>query len=60
MNDLCKLLYFLRAELCEEDWSERMRPIVRKYGCIMNALKHYRIVWLYDLVWVVIAYRNDL
>lgn len=50
MNDLFKLLYFLWAELCAEDWSNEMRPIVKKYGCIMNALERYHLVWAYDIV----------
>lgn len=48
IQEICLLLYFIVADAFGIDWLQKMRPIVNKYGCIMNALRAYHLVRLYD------------
>lgn len=49
MKEIRLLLYFIIAETFGLEWSQTMKPIVDKYGCIMNALRHYHLIWLFDV-----------
>lgn len=50
MHEKRLLFYFLWCELVGIHWSPKLQPIVRKYGCVVNALKHYKMLWLFDIV----------
>lgn len=47
MNERKALIWFLYCELFNLDWGSHMKPIIAKYGCIVNALKHHKLykVW---------------
>lgn len=57
MKEKQLLCYFLWCELFNIHWMPKMDPIVVKYGCIVNALKHHRMLWLFDVV-STISYWN--
>lgn len=50
MHEKRLLFYFLWCELWGIHWSPKLQPIVRKYGCVVNALKHHKMLWLFDIV----------
>ena len=49
MREFLILLYFIFADTFGIDWRNKLQPIIKKYGCVVNALRRYRILWLYDM-----------
>lgn len=50
MKEKRLLMWFIYCELFNIDWSSHMKPVVEKYGCVINALKAYNLYWLWCIV----------
>lgn len=50
MKEKRLLMWFIYCELFNFEWSSYMKPIIKKYGCIINALKAYNLYWLWRIV----------
>lgn len=53
-QDKRQLMWFLYCELFHLDmgahWGTHMTSIVKKYGCVVNALKAHRLYWLFCII----------